>query len=141
MLFTCYEQTLASSHIHLKQYYIVHIDASLKKKKKCKTRSTGSQTLPHTGAESDQRFLPCVVQSLLDSSTTPGRPGYRLPTHQCSSSFLDTEDFVILPSVPGWVQRCHRHPLGTPDLHHPVGQEQTLWVNWKMNTGWLSWNH
>lgn len=25
MLFTCYEQTLASSHIHLKQYYIVHI--------------------------------------------------------------------------------------------------------------------
>lgn len=40
MLFTCYEQTLASSHIHLKQYYIVHIDASLKKKKSLKVQNS-----------------------------------------------------------------------------------------------------
>lgn len=128
MLFTCYEQTLASSHINLKQYYIVHIDAGLKRKEvwKCKTWSTGSQALPHTGAEADQGFLPCVVQSLRDSPSTPGRPGCRLPTRQRRSSSRDTVDFVVLPSVPGWVRHCRRRPWGTPDLHHPVGQEQTL---------------
>ena len=75
-----------------------------------------SRRMPSTRPEAFRRFPPCIPHPTLSPEThlvqlEPARLSWPIPTHQSANSF------VVLLSVPGFLEKSYFEPPQLNDLH------------------------